>query len=75
MNSFFLKIAIVFSTLFLTGNFSFFDLKPAGPDKYEQLWAEVTKLDSESLPKSAIEKVEEIYKLAFSEKNDKQIIK
>lgn len=75
MNSLFLKIAIVFSSVFFAGNLSFLDMNFAGPDKYEQLWAEVAKFEKDALPKSAYEKVEEIYKLALSEKNDKQIIK
>ncbi len=71
----FLKIAILFSSLLLVNNFSFFDLNIAGSDKYEKLWEEVNKFETDALPKSALEKVEEIYDLAMSEQNDKQIIK
>ncbi len=44
-------------------------------DKYEKLWAEVSTFENKALPKSALEKVEEIYALALKEQNDVQIVK
>jgi uncharacterized protein YfaS (alpha-2-macroglobulin family) len=42
---------------------------------YEKAWKEVEKHISDGLPKSALEKVEEIYQSAISEKNDPQLAK
>lgn len=75
MNTMFFKLALLLTPFLFVNNFSFTDLNIAGPDKYEKLWEEVDKLEADALPKSALEKVEEIYNLAMSEKNDKQIIK
>ncbi|HOZ29672.1 MAG TPA: alpha-2-macroglobulin family protein [Bacteroidales bacterium] len=75
MSTMFLRIAFILtSLLFVTNNPLLSDLK-SDPDKYEKLWAEVEKFEQDALPKSALDKVEEIYILALAEKNDKQIIK
>ncbi|MDR2010634.1 MAG: hypothetical protein LBQ22_09150 [Bacteroidales bacterium] len=42
---------------------------------YEKHWKEVEKLENDALPQSALKKVLEIYDLAVSENNEKQIIK
>jgi uncharacterized protein YfaS (alpha-2-macroglobulin family) len=42
---------------------------------YDKAWLEVEKFINEGLPKSALEKVEEIHKMALTDKNDPQIIK
>ncbi len=42
---------------------------------YEKAWKEVEELINSGLPKSALEKTEEIYKIAESEKNDAQLTK
>ena len=42
---------------------------------YEKAWLEVEKLISEGLPKSALEKTEEIHSMAVKEKNNPQIVK
>ena len=42
---------------------------------YEKAWLEVEKNINEGLPKSALEKVEEIHKMALSDKNDPQLVK
>ena len=42
---------------------------------YDKAWQEVEKLMTEGLPKSALEKVEEIHKVAIDEKNDPQLVK
>jgi uncharacterized protein YfaS (alpha-2-macroglobulin family) len=44
-------------------------------DKYKKLWNEVQKLDDTKLPKSALEKTEEIFVLALKENNEEQITK
>jgi len=45
------------------------------PYDYDKAWASVEKFINEGLPKSALEKAEEIYKMALSEKNDAQLAK
>jgi uncharacterized protein YfaS (alpha-2-macroglobulin family) len=42
---------------------------------YDKAWLEVEKYINEGLPKSALEKVEEIHKMALNDKNDPQIVK
>lgn len=42
---------------------------------YSKAWLEVEKLIQQGLPQSALEKVEEIYSHALSEKNDPQLVK
>lgn len=42
---------------------------------YDKAWSEVEKYINEGLPKSALEKVEEIHKMALADKNDPQLIK
>lgn len=42
---------------------------------YEKAWKEVDELRSKGLPKSALEKTEEIYQAALKEKNNPQLIK
>lgn len=44
-------------------------------NKYEKEWERVSKLESESLPQSALEAVNEIFQKAVDEKNTTQIIK
>ncbi|MDD4149921.1 MAG: hypothetical protein PHE33_07815, partial [Bacteroidales bacterium] len=75
MNSILVKLSILFTTLLFANNTSFFDKSQAGPDKYQKLWEQVSKYEKDALPKSALEIVEEIYELAISENNDKQIVK
>ncbi len=75
MNTMLVKLAFLFTSLIFVNNFSFFDKSTQSPDKYDKLWDKVEKYEADALPKSALETVEEIYELAFSENNDKQIIK
>ncbi|MCL2246050.1 MAG: MG2 domain-containing protein [Lentimicrobiaceae bacterium] len=49
--------------------------RPAPPEDYEKLWKQVEKFNDEALPQSALQAVEQIYTLAMSENNEKQIIK
>ena len=42
---------------------------------YEKLWKQVEKLDAEGLPKSALEVVEQISKIAIANKNTSQHVK
>ncbi len=42
---------------------------------FEKAWIDVEKLINDGLPKSALEKVDEIMKIATEEKNDPQIVK
>ncbi len=42
---------------------------------YAKAWQEVEKFINEGLPKSALEKVEEIHQMAVAEKNDRQMVK
>lgn len=75
MSTMFLRISFLLTTLLFANNYSFTDKFNNDPDKYKKLWEEVTKYENDALPKSAMEKVEEIYILALAEKNDQQIIK
>ncbi|MDD2636152.1 MAG: MG2 domain-containing protein, partial [Bacteroidales bacterium] len=75
MNSILIKLGILFTTLFFANNTSFIDKAQAGPDKYQKLWEQVSKYEKDALPKSALKIVEEIYEIAISENNDKQIVK
>ncbi|MBC7885498.1 MAG: hypothetical protein H7X99_08485, partial [Saprospiraceae bacterium] len=45
------------------------------PYDYDKAWETVEKFIIEGLPKSALEKVEEIHKSAISEKNNPQLVK
>lgn len=45
------------------------------PYDYDKAWLQVEKYINEGLPKSALEKVEEIQKIAIGEKNDPQLVK
>ncbi|MCQ2973354.1 MAG: MG2 domain-containing protein [Bacteroidales bacterium] len=45
------------------------------PPNYEELWKKVVDFEHKGLPKSALEVVEQIYKLAKNEDNGDQIIK
>jgi uncharacterized protein YfaS (alpha-2-macroglobulin family) len=74
MNSFILKIALILSPLFLFNNTSILP-NFGGNNKYEKMWAEVEKFEQDALPASALKKVEEIYAIAISEKNNQEIIK
>ena len=75
MNSMLVKLTFLFTSLIFVNDFSFFDTNDKGKDKYDKLWEKVEKYEEDALPKSALETVEEIYDLAVSENNDKQIIK
>lgn len=75
MNSILIKLSILFTTLLFANNITFFDKAQAGPYKYQKLWEQVAKYEKDALPKSALETVEEIYELAISENNDKQVVK
>ncbi|NDV77416.1 alpha-2-macroglobulin [Dysgonomonas sp. 511] len=44
-------------------------------NKYEKDWEEVNRFQNESLPKSAVDKVDEILRKAIDEKNSTQVIK
>ena len=76
MNTMAVKFVLVFSTVLFTGKFSAGgDGIFTGPDEYKKYWLEVSRLEEDNLPKSAAERVDEIYNLAFSEKNEQQILK
>ncbi|NDV67622.1 hypothetical protein D0T66_01760 [Dysgonomonas sp. 25] len=45
------------------------------PEKYEQLWQQVSQYDEDDLPQSAAKEVEDILKQAIAEKNTQQVIK
>ncbi|MBJ7879237.1 alpha-2-macroglobulin [Gelidibacter salicanalis] len=53
----------------------FSNFAQAQTNSYDNLWKKVDKLDKEGLPKSALEVVEQISKLALAEKNTSQNIK
>ncbi|OBX27141.1 alpha-2-macroglobulin family protein [Gelidibacter algens] len=65
-----MKHIIAFSMVILFANFA-----QAQSKSYENLWKQVEKLDTEGLPKSALEVVEQISKLAVADKNTSQHIK
>ncbi|MEL6988460.1 MAG: hypothetical protein AAGK97_11605, partial [Bacteroidota bacterium] len=44
-------------------------------DEYTKEWKEIDKLESEGLPKSALEKIETLYERAKKDKNHPQIVK
>ncbi|PLX07158.1 MAG: hypothetical protein C0596_12245 [Marinilabiliales bacterium] len=75
MNSMLVKLTFLFTSLIFVNDFSFFDTNDKGKDKYDKLWEKVEKYEEDALPKYALETVEEIYDIAVSENNDKQIIK
>jgi len=45
------------------------------PEDYEKLWKQVEQFNNDGLPQSALKVVEDIYNLAVSENNEKQMIK
>src|SRR5512147_1057275 len=49
--------------------------KTNGDKKYKKEWKTVDSLDNKGLPKSALEIVEKIFKMAKADKNDDQILK
>ena len=65
-----MKHFIVLSMVLLFANFS-----QAQSNSYEKLWKQVEKLETEGLPKSALEVVDQISKLAVADKNTTQQIK
>ncbi|MDV7185785.1 MG2 domain-containing protein [Lutibacter sp. TH_r2] len=65
------KIAITLMSIFLFSNFS----NAQKFDNYSELWKEVQQFEVKSLPKSALEVVETIYKKAKKEENSAQIVK
>jgi uncharacterized protein YfaS (alpha-2-macroglobulin family) len=65
----------VFTLSFFIMLNAFAQQKPLLPETYEKLWKQVETFNNESLPKSALKAVEEIYTLAVSEHNEKQVIK
>ena len=75
MKSFIQKTAFFLSISLIAGIFTIAQTNINKKDKYESLWKEVEEFQKNSLPKSALKKVEEIYTLALSENEDVQIIK
>ncbi|HQB22794.1 MAG TPA: hypothetical protein PLW23_10465, partial [Bacteroidales bacterium] len=75
MKSLIQKFAFFLSITLIAVIFSIAQNNINKKDKYESLWKEVEEFQKNSLPKSALEKVEEIYALALSENEDVQIIK
>jgi uncharacterized protein YfaS (alpha-2-macroglobulin family) len=69
-----IKATLLIITMFLTLN-AFAQNKPVPPETYEKLWKQVEVFNNDALPQSALKVVEEIYALAVSENNEKQIIK
>jgi len=55
--------------------FLFSNLAQAQSNSYENLWKKIDKFESEGLPKSALEVVEQISKMAVAEKNTTQNVK
>ncbi|MEZ4951506.1 MAG: MG2 domain-containing protein [Saprospiraceae bacterium] len=45
------------------------------PESYQKYWAEIDSLDKQRLPKSALEKVNALYKIAIDDKNGPQEVK
>jgi len=75
MKSLIQKFAFFLSITLIAVIFSIAQNNINKKDKYESLWKEVEEFQKNSLPKSALEKVEKIYALALSENEDVQIIK
>ena len=48
---------------------------PMSNENYETLWKEIDSLDRQGLPKSALQKVNQLHQLSLEDKNDPQIIK
>jgi len=69
-----IKVTLLTITLFFTMN-AFAQNKSTSPKVYEKLWKQVEAFNNDGLPQSALKVVEEIYALAISEHNEKQIIK
>ena len=65
------KIVFVFTTIFFTLN----QLNAQKMNDYQKEWQEVEAFDNQGLPKSALEKVEQLYTRAKTDKNAPQIIK
>ncbi|MEO9075993.1 MAG: alpha-2-macroglobulin, partial [Gelidibacter sp.] len=53
----------------------FANFSQAQSNNYEKLWKQIEKLESEGLPKSALEVVEQISKMALADKNTSQQVK
>ncbi|MDY0314228.1 MAG: alpha-2-macroglobulin family protein, partial [Bacteroidales bacterium] len=75
MKTFTQKIYLFLSISLIAGNLSIVKANNNSKDMYKTLWEEVKKLENQALPKSALEKVEEIYALALKEGVDVQIVK
>ena len=73
MNNF-IKLTLTIASMLLTVN-AFTQNKPTSPEEYEKLWKQVELFNNDGLPQSALKAVEEIYNLAVSENNEKQMIK
>ena len=69
-----LKVSLTSLALLLTFNV-FAQNKPTTPEMYEKLWKQVESFNNDGLPQSALQVVEQIYALAKSENNEKQLIK
>jgi len=69
-----LKLALTAVALLFTAN-AFAQSKPATPEDYEKLWKQVEIFNNDGLSQSALQVVEQIYALAKSESNEKQLIK
>ncbi|MDR0207255.1 MAG: hypothetical protein LBI45_08385 [Bacteroidales bacterium] len=68
------KITLFIITFFLSMNL-FAQNKATSPEVYDNLWKQVEKFNNNALPKSALAIADEIYNLALSENNEKQMIK
>ncbi|MCL2290736.1 MAG: MG2 domain-containing protein [Bacteroidetes bacterium] len=69
-----IKATLLSIALLFTMN-TFAQNKPTSSEVYEKLWKQVEAFNNDALPQSALKIVEEIYALAISENNEKQIIK
>ncbi len=68
-----LKLAILICSLAIMGTAQ--TLKANKMENYQTLWREIEKLEKDRLPKSALEKVEQVFEIAKSENNQVQIIR
>ncbi|MCL2435871.1 MAG: MG2 domain-containing protein, partial [Lentimicrobiaceae bacterium] len=66
-----MRALLTIIALFLTIN----AFPNTSPEEYKKLWKQVESFNNDALPQSALKVVEEIYNLAISENNEKQIIK
>ena len=73
------RLLIIFlSVLTLSGSVSNKQVEFQQPDKnfdYNSSWDKVTEFENQGLPKSAMEKVNEIYEFAKKENNAQQLVK